>query len=224
MSDPEAFSSQPDQPATEFQPDYLLKGVFRAAAPLLWPIVKGVIWLDNQSIKTEDRIGLLSDSIIAPTIHFPDRDRSDLVQCTAEEGEVAAYDFEWSRKFGEDYHTSGWDYDVGKMSALLLDRVMDNPAGHYTPLEWVDFTKLRSVFRLSWVSLGDAVSLNLIAERSYGDAYAIAGELNNWEHRLRHYGLIDEPVYQVTRKGNGLIDLVHSLPTQLTRTKRSPTV
>ncbi len=202
-----------DQPPTEaFTPDYLISGFYRTITPLLWPVIKGTFWFDQRAFKPENRIGLLTGSILAQSIVFPNEERTNLVFDESPEGEFSAYDFKRSEQFGEVLHAAGHDIHAGKMAALLLNSVLDNPAGRLTPLDQVDFLKMRQALKICWISLSGAVELQLIAKRSYGDAYAIAGALNQWEPRLRQLQLIEEPVYQITPKGNGLIDLIQDFP------------
>ncbi len=153
--------------------------------------------------------GLLEGSIVGNPLRFPSEDESFIDNMKAAGGSWVGYDFMVPSTFPKPFEAGRIEQlTQGRLMGIILEEVKDNPAEERTPLGAVSISNLDHVLQFNTYTAAELLDLNVLAERSYGKAYETVGLLERYSDELRSRSIIDEPVFQVTPKGNGLVVLI----------------
>lgn len=160
---------------------------------------------------TNHPLGLSEGAIIGGHLAFPDIDEeadntsSKLVYDQAHAGEWLAYEFAEPRPPNE--REAGPLFE-GKLFAVMLDEVMDNPADRKTPPTMLRLVDLDHFLKLAAPSFEELVDCGFVEPTTYRQAYEQAGTYEQYAGELDGRGLTDQLVHTVTPKGNTLIFLL----------------
>lgn len=155
----------------------------------------------------ESRTGLLEDSILSNNLYYPNNEGSSLSNDQAVAGRWIAYDFERPLEFGKKFKGEIWQKKEGKLWCFPLEEILDNRPDQYTPTNLLDWFEWDHMRQLSAPSIDELINWGLIRESSYKEFFATVGLLEKYRVQLILEGVIDNKVYVVTPKGNGLIGL-----------------
>ena len=153
------------------------------------------------------RVGLLEDSILANELFFPNEDGTSLEKWNSALGRWFAYDFHETERLGIKRKPSKYWKD-GRLTTCLPNEIKDNPPNQYTPTYYIDIIHLSDAIYLDFPPFEQILKDGLLQETTYRAAYEKVGLLNRYYRYLALENLLDQPIYTVTPKGNGLVDIM----------------
>ncbi len=154
--------------------------------------------------------GLIEGAIIGSTVSFPvaNSDKPRVEYEKAPGGRWVGYDFNRPSEFPTINAKHGVkQLTRGRLVAFLLDRVMDNEPEERTPTASVDFTSLDDVFSFDTPTIDELVDAGMLRLTTQGEAYERVGLYDVYGEELSSRSVEDDPVFQVTPKGNSLVSL-----------------
>jgi hypothetical protein len=153
----------------------------------------------------ETKTGMLEDAIFAPMLWCPNDDGTSLQYDKALAGRYAVYDFNRREEFGKKALPRG----KGRLIAFPLEEIIGNDINEYTPSTLVDPVDLGQLLQLV-VSpkIEELVGWGLIRETNYIEAYVRVGLYDKYKLAIDMKNLGNETVYQITPKGNGLVNIM----------------
>ncbi|HCR55757.1 TPA: hypothetical protein DIV49_02185 [Candidatus Saccharibacteria bacterium] len=164
---------------------------------------------DGEELMKYSFLGICEDGIIGGRMCLPDEQHDHLTYRTANAGQWMSYDFRRAEffphvaeKLGDNFSL----YDEGILTALLLEGLASRPVDARTELTIDEMISFETVLSSDKPGISTLLELGMVARRSHEDAYEQAGATAHIDE-LRIRGVAQEPVYQVTPKGHGLISL-----------------
>ena len=149
--------------------------------------------------------GLLSGAIIAAKLGQPGPTTGELVYKQPSGNNWLGFDF--IRPFVFMPLPTHQEHE-GSLEGAPLDEVIGQSADERTPDKFFDpMNFMHSLTRRSF-SMGDLAIMGMVRQTSYAEAYDGVGLYASYKEGLAQRRLTDEPVYQVTPKGNGLVFLL----------------
>lgn len=154
--------------------------------------------------EAEYSTGLLEHSIVAPHLCYPDKKIGALVLKSAHAGQFISFDFDRPRHFP----ITSRDYDIqvreGSMLSVLPDT--NQPASQKTPTFSMRNMPTDLMLSLDKRPLGELMDEGMLTKTTHEQAYEAAGA-EEYIDGLRLRRVADTVVYQITPKGNSLINL-----------------
>lgn len=155
----------------------------------------------------EARTGLLENSILSNTLYYPNDEEASLSSDQAVAGRWVAYDFDRPLEFGGKFKGEAWQKKEGKLWCFPLEEILDNNPDQHTPTSLPDWLEWNHLRQLSTPSIEELINWGLMIESTYREAYATVGLLEKYRTIMILDRVLDEKVYVITPKGNGLIGL-----------------
>ena len=110
---------------------------------------------------------------------------------------------------------------VGRLTVFMINEVRDNPVDKKTPTDLLNLRSIEHLLHINFPTITELVEQEVVVERSYGRAYEEMGLYDDYSEDLRRRSLIDDPVFQVTPKGNTLIFLTKDSGDKTPKEKRA---
>lgn len=153
--------------------------------------------------------GFLEGSIIGNPLRYPNPEESGLTNKRVGGGSWVGYDFRRPYVFPK-AHERGEAEQLyeGRFFGVILEEVKDNPPDQQTPLGLLHLSNIDQLLQFDSYTAAELLDLGVLAEKSYGQAYENVGLYGEYADELKARSIIDEPVFQITPKGNTLVMLV----------------
>ena len=151
--------------------------------------------------------GLLEDSILSNGLYFPNDEGTSLSFKQAVAGRWVAYDFNRPAEFGKKYRGEKYQMRDGKLVAVFLDEVENKSENDFTPTNLSNMLDISYLFQLDFPSMESLLDKGFVRKSTYRHAYEQVVLLNKYRQFLALAGVIDNEVYTITPKGNGLVRL-----------------
>lgn len=155
----------------------------------------------------EAQVGLLEDSIFAPSLYHPSADETSMEYTDTVAGRWVGYDFHRATDFGPRVKERGRQLFEGRITTYPLEEVLRNDVNTHTssyllhPFSFPDF----HIFQESIPTIEDLLSYGFIEESTYAESYDRAGQYPKYRKQMAIEGILDLPIYRVTPKGNTLV-------------------
>ena len=104
--------------------------------------------------------------------------------------------------------------------SFLIDEVKDRDKSDYTPLDLFQFTDIEHIMHADFPTIEELVEQGLVEETTYEEAYRSVGLYDQYSQSMGVLGISEETVYQITPKGNTLIDLSNDGGRKIKKSKR----
>ncbi len=173
-------------------------------------VTRMTVGKDNDDIMREFGLGICEDGIIGSSVAFPDPeyDSQHLTYRTAGIGQWKSHDFRRAEFFPAAARRMSHFtlYTEGILTAFMLDSVADAPIDVRTNLTFQQAWGLDRRLTHEHPTMGRLLELGIVEERTQEDAFEQA-RATKYIDELRAKGLAADTVYQVTPKGNGLVEL-----------------
>ncbi len=159
----------------------------------------------------ETYLGLTHGAVIQNPLYYPDQQGERLITRQTRGGAWRGYDFNRPEVFSK-----GSDkppirlYYAGQLWAFVPPAIEGNPPDVRTPIA----VSARLLYDMDVLATLDAystetlVGLGLLAVESYRETFRRVGVYERYAAELEARSLSDDPVYQVTPKGNTLVFLL----------------
>ena len=149
--------------------------------------------------------GLLQGSIIGPTLCYPEPATHELIYRRPDTSAWVGFDFLRPAVF-MDRPTVRQVWE-GTLAGAHIDEVRENKAEQETPTDIFDHGYVMHTLAKAPRQALELVVLGMLRQTTYLEAYDEVGLAEAYGSGLKQRGLADEPVYQVTPKGNTLVFL-----------------
>ena len=164
---------------------------------------------NGHPLKNEDLAGFYKGAIIEnPLLHPQENEWINLTQ--AQPGRYAGYDFLLPEKFTQfDKETRERFTPIieGRLGAFVLDQIIDNEPDDETPNGFFSLTNFDQVLSIDFLSPQQLLELGMLRQTSYQEAYKKVGLYDKFGEELKARRVAEDPVYQITPKGNTLVVL-----------------
>ncbi len=156
----------------------------------------------------EGQVGLLEGSIFNHQLYYPNPEETSLMKSLAVAGRYAGYDFVRPKEFGPMIKERGRQVRKdGKLLIVPLIEIEKNPPDMYTSTYLLNIYDLVHISRIQEATISEAISEGLVEETTYREAYTKMSLFQKYRLSLELRKIVDEPLYQVTPKGNSLVAL-----------------
>jgi hypothetical protein len=151
----------------------------------------------------EYRTGFSEGSILQNPLYVPGGDGFSLRKENARAGSWVGYDFKNQLR----YKRRNVQNDSGKLTSFILDEIRNNPKDLYTPDYTLDIFNFYHFLCFEHPSMTYLEEQGVVEKRTYREAYQRVGRYEQYARAMDFFGITEEPVYQITPKGNGLVIL-----------------
>ncbi len=144
--------------------------------------------------------GLFEGSIIQNPLYTPNPDGETLKRYDAQvAGWWCGFDLKRrKRKYDQEKYE-------GRLFTMILSEIKENKATTYTPDDLLNPWNAYHIAHLECPSMQYAIDNGLVEQTTYGEAYRKLGIYEQYAQALEVTGITDEPIFQVTPKGNTLV-------------------
>ena len=158
--------------------------------------------------KKEARTGFLEGSMIGNPLYVPSEDEFGMRPEKAPPGRYVGFDFRRPSEFGSPKKEKIKQTYQGKLVSFPLNELANNHPSRYTPTGYLEIFDVAHYLQIEYSNMDDLLSYGFVEQMNYRKAFKLSGYLGNYEQLLKERSIIDEPVYSITPKGNGLVFLV----------------
>lgn len=95
----------------------------------------------------------------------------------------------------------------GRLIAAFLEEVENKSENDYTPTNLFNVFDISHTFQVDFPPMEDLLNKGFVRKTTYRDAYARVGLFDKYRQFLTLAGVIDNEIYTITPKGNGLVHL-----------------
>lgn len=155
-----------------------------------------------------NEVGFLEGSMIANPLWHQNEDTYSIVMTSSNTagGRWVGYDYRRPIVFPDEDFTNLTNR--GRFTVFDLEEVRDKEANDLTPVGLFNARNLDQALQVDFPTVDELIDREFIIQTSYGKAFEVLGSYDEYSEELRSRSLIDEPVFQVTPKGNTLVYLL----------------
>lgn len=163
--------------------------------------------LREAMVTAQQNAGFLEDSILSSGLYFPNDEGTSLSFKQAVAGRWVAYDFNRPAEFGKKYRGEKYQMRDGRLMAAFLEEVEGKSENDFTPTNLFNVLDISHIFQVDFPSMETLLDKGFIRKSTYRYTYERVGLLDKYRQFLALAGVIDDEVYTITPKGNGLVGL-----------------
>ena len=157
-------------------------------------------------INSKSRFGLLENSIMGNPLFAPTFEGNEIKKLSGSAGNYFACDFERRKHFQPERYLTQQGTITSFLPSDYDDRdFLSQDANVKTSLEEFDMRNIYDILRMDEKTLTQYMDIGVLKEVTYEDALINAGLLEGFKDLYHKSGLLNENIYQVTPKGNGLL-------------------
>ena len=163
----------------------------------------------GKSLPPDSKVGLLDGSIISNPLFYPHEDDDWLDNKTDQPGKWVAYDYKRPQTFPDAHKKRKVEQLFnGRLVAFLADEMQDKSKEEPTPVGMLNLLDVDHVLSFDIYTPDQLIQQGMLEKSTYGDAYQSLGIYKKYMEELGTRRLTEEPLFQVTPKGNTLIVLL----------------
>lgn len=170
----------------------------------------------------EQRSGFLENSILNPQLYHPNKGGLSLELSSAPAGRWVGFDFYRPKEFGLKQDAFERQKYEGKLAIADLPEIKDNDASQYTPTNLYELFDIVHILSMEHPPVEKVVEKGYLKETTYGEAFDKVGLLSKYKATLILNNLVDEPLYAVTPKGNGVVFVFRDSGKRMEKPKTIP--
>lgn len=161
--------------------------------------------------KPEQRIGLVAGAIISSDLSYPafNTEKPRILQSKPPGGRFAAFDFTLPNVFPDnpDIQSEEHMLSTGRVAAFKIDEFTDRPPAKLTGFDEFNILDIEDFLTLGFYDPLELTDRGFLELTTNAAAYDFHGLYDTYEDELVARSVVNDPVYLIQPKGNGLIGL-----------------